>query len=146
MLPVAAAAGILAERWGRKPVLCIGFAALPIRGFLYTLSDDSWFIVAVQLLDGIGAGVFGVLWVTVVADLTQGSGNYNFALGAIGTAQGIGAALSHLTAGYVVNGWGYQTGFVVLAVIASTALVLLVQAMPETGWSHRTGDMRQAEA
>ncbi|SLM46863.1 conserved membrane protein of unknown function [Nitrospira japonica] len=146
MIPVAAAAGILAERWGRKPVLCIGFAALPIRGFLYTLSDDSWFIVVVQLLDGIGAGVLGVLWVTVVADLTQGSGNYNLALGAIATAQGIGAAFSHLTAGYVVNGWGYQTGFVVLAVIAGFALALLLRAMPETGWSHEMEDTRLAEA
>lgn len=132
MIPVAAAAGILAERWGRKPVLCIGFGVLPLRGLLYTLSDDSWFIVGVQLLDGIGAGIFGVLWVTVVADLTVGSGSYNFALGAIATAQGIGAALSHFAAGYVVDGWGYQAGFVVLAVIAGFALALLVWAMPET--------------
>ncbi len=132
MIPVAAVAGTLAERWGRKPVFLLGFAVLPVRGLLYTLSDDPLFIVTVQLLDGIGAGSFGVLWVTVVADLTKGTGRYNLALGAIATAQGIGAALSNLAAGYVVNGWGYHAGFIVLGSIAAIALFLFSYAMPET--------------
>ena len=106
MIPVAALAGSLADRWGRRPVFLIGFAVLPIRGWLYTLSDDPVYIVLVQLLDGIGAGIFGVLWVTVVADLTKGTGRYNLTLGAIATAQSIGAALSNLAAGYIVQRWG----------------------------------------
>ena len=71
---------VATDRWGRKPIFLIGFGIFPIRGFLYTLSDDPFFIVAVQLLDGIGAGIFGVLWITVVADLTKGTGRYNLTL------------------------------------------------------------------
>lgn len=138
MVPIAAIAGTWAQRWGRKPVFVIAFAALPIRGLLYTFSDNPLFIVAVQLLDGIGAGIFGVLWVTVVADLTTGTGRYNLALGAIATAQGIGTVLSNLATGYVVHGWGYQAGFVFLAVIAAFALLLFSWAMPETGPSKGT--------
>ncbi|BCA53924.1 MFS transporter [Nitrospira sp. KM1] len=133
MIPVAAAAGRLAGTWGRRPVFLIGFAVLPIRGLLYTLSDAPLYIVAVQLLDGIGAGIFGVLWVTVVADLMKGTGRYNFALGAIATAQSIGAALSNLAAGYVVGLWGYGAGFLMLATAAVVALLLFVWKMPETG-------------
>ena len=136
MVPVAALAGTWAQRWGRKPVFLIAFAALPIRGLLYTLGDDPLFIVAVQLLDGIGAGIFGVLWLTVVADLMAGTGRYNLALGAIATAQGIGTVLSNLAAGYVVQGWGYHAGFVFLAGVAALALCLFAWAMPETGPSH----------
>lgn len=132
MIPVAAFAGTHADRWGRKPIFLIGFGILPIRGCLYTFSDDPLFIVAVQLLDGIGAGIFGVLWVTVVADLTKGTGRYNLTLGAIATAQSIGAALSNLAAGYVVNAWGYHAGFLMLAGIAACALSLFYWAMPET--------------
>lgn len=132
MIPVAALAGAQADKWGRKPIFLIGFGVLPIRGCLYTLSDDHFFIIAVQLLDGIGAGIFGVLWVTVVADLTKGTGRYNLTLGAVATAQSIGAALSNVVAGYVVSGWGYNAGFLMLAGIAACALTMFYWAMPET--------------
>lgn len=132
MIPVAALAGTQADRWGRKPIFLLAFGVLPIRGCLYTLSDDPFFIVAVQLLDGIGAGIFGVLWVTVVADLTKGTGRYNLTLGAVATAQSIGAALSNVVAGYVVSGWGYNAGFLMLAGIAAGALTIFYWAMPET--------------
>jgi predicted MFS family arabinose efflux permease len=29
-----------AERWGRKPLLLAAFLILPVRGVLYTVSDD----------------------------------------------------------------------------------------------------------
>jgi MFS family permease len=111
MIPVVALAGTFADRWGRKPVFLIGFSAFSIRGCLYTFGDDPVYIVMVQLLDGIGAGIFGVLWVTVAADLTKGTGRYNMTLGAIATAQSIGAALSNLAAGYIVQVGGIKQGF-----------------------------------
>jgi MFS family permease len=73
MIPVALAASRLAASWGRKPVFLIGFAVLPIRGLLYCLSINPVYLVTVQLLDGIGAGIFGVVSILVVADLTKAS-------------------------------------------------------------------------
>ena len=52
-----------------------------------------------QALDGIGAGIFGVVSVIVIADLTRGTGRFNLAQGAIATATGIGAALSNALTG-----------------------------------------------
>jgi MFS family permease len=132
MVPVAFLTGRGAHQWGRKPLFLIGFAVLPIRGLLYTLSDHALFIVAVQLLDGIGAGIFGVLSVIVVADLTQGTGRYNLTLGAIATAQGIGASLSNLAAGYIVNSKGFNAGFLFLAAVAALAFVIYLLFVPET--------------
>jgi MFS family permease len=132
MVPVAALSGMAAERWGRKPVFLIGFAVLPIRGLLYTLSAKPSFVVAVQLLDGIGAGIFGVLAVLMVADLTKGTGRFNATQGAIATAQGCGAALSNVVAGYIVSAAGYGAAFLSLAGIAVIALILFCIAVPET--------------
>lgn len=50
------------RRVGAKADLLVGFAVLTARGFLYTLSDNSYWLVGVQLLDGIGAGIFGALF------------------------------------------------------------------------------------
>lgn len=83
MVPVALAASRLAASWGRKPVFLIGFAVLPIRGLLYCLSVNPFYLVAVQLLDGIGAGIFGVVSVLVVADLTRGTGRFNLTQGCL---------------------------------------------------------------
>ncbi len=138
MIPVAHLSGKFGSSWGRKPVFLIGFVILPIRGLLYTLSANPFFIVGVQLLDGIGAGIFGVLSVVVIADLTRETGRYNLVLGAIATAQSIGTSLSSLVSGYVVNIWGYNAGFVFLAAIAGLAFAIYCLLMPETKKLHES--------
>jgi len=52
-----------------------------------------FWLIGVQLLDGIGAGVFGALTPLVIADNMRGTGRYNLAQGAIATVHGIGAPL-----------------------------------------------------
>jgi MFS family permease len=132
MIPVALAASRLAASWGRKPVFLIGFAVLPIRGLLYCLSINPVYLVTVQLLDGIGAGIFGVVSVLVIADLTRGTGRFNLAQGALATATGVGAGLSNLIAGFVVKAAGFDAGFIMLAAIAAVGSVFFAVAMPET--------------
>jgi MFS family permease len=132
MLPIALFAGGRADRWGRKPILLIGFAILPVRAVLYTLSSDSGWLIAVQLLDGVGAGIFGVLTPLVVADLMRGTGRYNLALGVVATAHGIGASLSGFAAGLIVDNFGYTAAFLTSGGVAGIALTVLLLLMPET--------------
>jgi MFS family permease len=132
MVPVAWLVGAKADSWGRKPLLLAGFIILPLRGVLYVLSDNPYWLVGVQLLDGIGAGAFGALLPLVVKDLTQGTGRFNVSLGAISTVFGLGAALSNGLAGLVIREAGYSAAFLTLAAIAALAFVLLWLAVPET--------------
>lgn len=129
---LASWAGRTAGSWGRKPLLLIGFGVLPIRGVLYTLTTSSYLLIAIQVLDGIGAGIFGVVSVLVIADLTSGTGRFNLTLGAIATAVGIGAALSQTIAGTIVHHFNDRAGFLFLASVAGTAFALLWLFMPET--------------
>ncbi len=66
--------GRAAERWGRRPVLLLGFAALPLRGRLFALLQSPAPVVAIQALDGVSGAVFGVLLPLVVADITRRTG------------------------------------------------------------------------
>src|SRR5207302_909254 len=133
MLPMALLAGAKADAWGRKPIFLVAFAILPLRGALYTISDDRFRLVAVQLLDGVGAGIFGVLTPLVLADLMRGTGRYNVSQGAVATAQGIGASLSNTVAGLIVVSAGYNAAFLTLTAVALVALAIFLLAMPETG-------------
>ncbi|SFP82155.1 MFS transporter [Sphingomonas rubra] len=132
MVPVAIVVGRNTERWGTKPIFLVGFAFLAARGALYTVSNDPWWLVGVQALDGIGAGIFGALFPVVIADLTRGSGRFNVSQGAVATAQGLGAALSASLAGAIIVAAGYSASFLTLAAIAAIGFVLYLTAMPET--------------
>jgi MFS family permease len=133
MVPVAMLVGRKADMWGRKPIFAVALAVLAVRGALYPLSDNPYWLVSVQLLDGVGAGIFGALFPLVVADLTRGTGHFNASQGAIATAAGLGGALSAATAGFIVVAAGYNTAFLFLAAVAAAGLALFVAMMPETG-------------
>jgi hypothetical protein len=132
MVPAAAMVALRADTWGRKPLLMLGFMALVIRGMLCaTLRDPAW-MIPVQLLDGLAAGLLGALFPIVVADLTHGSGLFNAAQGAVGTLQDIGGVASGALAGTIIVAAGYDTAFLSLAGIALAGTMLLWVAMPET--------------
>nr|WP_235035214.1 MFS transporter [Roseomonas sp. 18066] len=132
MVPVALLAGAKADRWGRKPLFLAAFGVLALRGVLYVLSDSPYWLMAVQLLDGIGAGLFGALFPVVVADLTRGTGRFNVAQGAIATAQGLGAALSASLAGGLIVAAGFDAAFLTLGGIAAAGFFAYWLLMPET--------------
>ncbi len=132
MIPVALLTGWLCDRWGRKPVFAVGFAVLPLRIFLYSLATDPGALVALQALDGIGAGVYGVAVVAVCADLTRGKGRFNALSGLIATALSVGGVVGPLGSGFLVQHLGFNAAFYVFAGIAAVAAALFVVFMPET--------------
>lgn len=123
MVPVAIAAGWAANAWGCRPLFMIGFVVLPLRGLAYILSTNPIYLVAVQLLDGIGAGIYGVASVIEIVEITRGTGRFNLALGALATFAGLGAATSNLVVGFITQAAGYDAGFLFLAAVAVCGLV-----------------------
>ena len=142
MVPVAIVVGRNTDRWGTKPMFLVAFGFLALRGALYTVSSNPWWLVGVQALDGIGAGIFGALFPVVIADLTNGSGRFNVSQGAVATAQGLGAAGSATLAGAIIVWAGYSAGFLTLAAIAAVGFVLYWTSMPETRAGSSSGSPR----
>ena len=89
-------------------------------------------IIAVQLLDGLCAAVLGVLVPLSLADISRGTGRFNLAQGIVGSATGIGAAVSTAVAGYLAARFGTPLAFAGLALTAVCAFLTVLLAMPET--------------
>lgn len=140
MIPVTYICGLKVQ-YGRKWLLIIAFIVLPIRGVLYTLSTNAIYLVSIQVLDGVAAGIFGVVSILVVADIMGNSGRANFAQGVLATAAGLGASLSNLISGFIVDAAGFKTGFLCLSALAFCALILLWTTMPETIHKKKTLSM-----
>jgi MFS family permease len=132
MLPIAILVGRNADRWGRRPIFLVAFAVLPIRAALYPLSDNAFWLVGVQLLDGVGAGIYGALTPLVIADIMRGTGRYNLAQGAVATMMGVGASISALFAGEITDHFGYSVSFLALGAAAAIAFFVFFGFMPET--------------
>lgn len=131
---------------GRKPIFLLALGILPVRGVLFSIAAGPYAVVAIQLLDGVAAGIFGVISVLIASDLMRGTGRFNLAQGLTALAVGIGASLSNATAGFVVQWFGYATGFLYLAAIAGCALAFFALLMPETRASAAEAGLSAAAA
>ncbi|HEX4607860.1 MAG TPA: MFS transporter [Urbifossiella sp.] len=132
MVPVAVVAGRLCHRWGRKPVFAVGFIALPVRILLYSFTDNPWVLVALQVFDGIGAGIYGVVVAVVCADLTRKTGGFNALQGVLATALAVGGVLGPVAAGPLVQHLGFAAAFQTFAAVAAVGAGVFLWLMPET--------------
>jgi predicted MFS family arabinose efflux permease len=129
---MAPAAGRYAQTWGRRPLLLLGFAALPTRAMLLAATTNPEILIATQLLDGVTGTVLGVLTALITADVTRGTGRFNLAQGFVGLTSGVGASLSTALSGVIAGELGRTAGFLSIAGEATVALLLLWLLMPET--------------
>jgi MFS family permease len=132
MVPMAIFAGRYGDRWGRKPVLAIAFWILPLRILSYLLTSDPKVIVWLQCLDGIGAGIYGVVVISLAADLTRGRGRFNTLAGMFATAVAIGGVVGPLMSGFIVQHMGFKAAFFSFAGLAFAGAAVFTVLVPET--------------
>jgi MFS family permease len=124
--------GRLAQTHGRRLVLLIGFAAVPLRALLFATLPGAVPLMVYQALDGVSAAMFGVMLPLIAADCTKRTGYLNLAIGALGLAAGLGATFSTAVAGWIAERYGTSETFLFLAAVGTMAVLLLWVAMPET--------------
>lgn len=124
--------GAKAQTWGRRPLLLLGLATVPVRGLLLGTLVEPSLLIVVQILDGMCSAVIGVLMPLVASDATRNNGRFALAQGIFGTAMGIGASFSATVAGVMTDHLGSSTAFYGLAAIAVVALLVPLLLMPET--------------
>jgi MFS family permease len=136
MVPVSWLSGWSANRVGRKLPFAIAFGALALRAALFAVSPNPNFVVTVEILDGIGTGISGVITTLIVADLAKGSGRFNALGGMMQSALGVGAFLGNLLAGAAAKRLGFPPVFLALAAVALLGLIVFLVSMPETKPAH----------
>jgi MFS family permease len=124
--------GYHSEKFGRKPLLMIGFGIEALRGLVFAVDTSYPALVVGQGLGGVSAAAVTVLTVLMITDMTAGTGRFNLVQGFIGTVIAIAAAISTGASGFVFQRVGHLYGFVILSAGAVAATVLLWTALTET--------------
>ena len=132
MVPVSILAGRYGDRWGRKPVMAIAFWILPFRILSYTFVSDPKMVVWLQTLDGIGAGIYGVVVIALAADLTRGKGRFNTLAGLFATALATGGVAGPLLSGALVQHLGFKLTFYSFGALAVMGAAIFTLFVPET--------------
>ncbi len=132
MIGVAIISGKLADKWGRKRLFLIGFAALALRNALTVVSHNQYYLIGLQGLDGVAMAIYGVLLTLVTADLAKGTGRFNFLQGAVQSSMGLGGVLSNSLFGFIAKSMGFNASFWGLSIVAVLGGVLYQTKMPET--------------
>ncbi|PRH88940.1 MFS transporter [Labrys okinawensis] len=126
MIGMALMAPWLIGRFGLAAIFVVALAALPIRGAIAGTFSSFAFIFPVQILDGVGAGLIGIVTPIAAERILSGSGRFNVGLAAVMTVQGIGASLSNVIAGWLTDLGGYGLAYWVHGSVALVALALFV--------------------
>ena len=140
--------------YGRKTLFLIGFFSVPVRCLILYGMINMWegqiqdsvliqiAILSTQLLDGIGAGFFGTMYILVTSDISGGTGRFSLILGMTTAAMSIGGTVSGYLGEALAQDMGYKTAFFILAVMSSVPALVYLFLMPETLPDH----VKQAQA
>ncbi|EAK0491005.1 MFS transporter [Campylobacter upsaliensis] len=104
----------------------IALFGLIVRGGVAAHFDGILAMIIVQILDGVGAGIVGVILPLLVTMLMRGSGHINAAFACVMTFGGVGAALSGSLGGYIAQYFGYFYAYLTLAFVAAFGLSIWV--------------------
>lgn len=136
--------GDYSGKYGRKSIFLVGLFSVPVRCMLLfgliALRDQAnsasqilkFVILSTQILDGIGAGVFGTMYILVTSDISGGTGRFSMTLGLTTAAMSIGGTVSGYLGEALAQDLGYQEAFLILGLMSLVPALLYLFVMPET--------------
>jgi MFS family permease len=125
-------AGRLADRWGRKPLLVLGWTVMTLRLALIALATSASQVLVVQIFDGLSQALFAVAAAAWVTDRLADPRRVGEAQVLVGSALVLGSAIGPLLAGLVIEPCGYRGMFWTLAGVGALATGLVVFLVPES--------------
>ncbi len=124
MIPVAIFVSKRVDHIGYRRLIMTALLMMPLRAVIAAEFPETFFVIPVQILDGIAAGILGVAVPGYIVSLLRGSGHVNAGQSVVMLMQGVGASMSPAMTGLIVARYSYSIAFSALGCIALVALML----------------------
>jgi DHA1 family bicyclomycin/chloramphenicol resistance-like MFS transporter len=123
--------GPLSDKFGRKPILLIGFSIFLAATIASGLSTSIEMLTLARSLQGLGGACPQILSRAMVRDMYEGH-QAGRQLSIMSTIMGLAPILSPLGGGLLAIFFGWRAAFVVMFVIVSTLTLIAAVMLPET--------------
>jgi MFS family permease len=128
-LAVSFPAGLLSERFGRRPLMVAGLALLAASSFAAMTVGSVRLLVAALLFQGIGQATYVATAMAAIADLSAAERRVAD-MAAFQGASSIGIAVGPGIGGLAAATWGYGAPFLLQGILSAIAVVLLLSIVP----------------
>ncbi len=128
-------AGLIADAYGRKPLLIMALLGFIITSFLPILFPNITLLLLSRLLQGISLGFVAVVIRAVFSDILCTDQLVRMGTW-IGTMWGLGPVIGPVIGGYLTFYLGWQSCFEFLALITLIGLITVWGVVPETHHHH----------
>jgi MFS transporter, DHA1 family, multidrug resistance protein len=123
--------GPISDRVGRRPVLLVGLAAYTLAALACVLASSVGMLIAARVAQAIAAAAPIILARTIVRDVHSGvRAGRLFSL--MASITGLMPIVAPLLGGYFQARFGWQSSFIVMAILGAAAFVAVFYALPET--------------
>jgi MFS family permease len=128
-VPGLALAGILADRWGRRPLLMSGLIGQGLVYALYRLVAPTWGIVPLQMFRSLSFSSYETpaLLVATELGLRQRRGRY---AGLYHTVAALGGVVGASVGGFIVGAWDYATSFTIAGGLMIVVSLTVARKLP----------------
>jgi DHA1 family bicyclomycin/chloramphenicol resistance-like MFS transporter len=124
--------GPLSDRFGRRPVLLWGLSLYALSGAGCTFVTDARVLVALRLLQGLGACAGTVCARAIAQDLSKDRAGATFRQSVLTSVNSLAPVIAPLIGAAILATLGWRQLYGVLAVIGAALVALVAVRLPET--------------
>jgi EmrB/QacA subfamily drug resistance transporter len=125
-------AGFLADRFGRKRMLCTGYALFSIGALACSLAPTGGSLIAFRVLQALGGTALTPTSLSIVANLYPEPRERARAIGLWGVSSGLGTGLGPIVGGALTQWLGWRSVFAANAIAGVIALAIVLRVVPRS--------------
>ena len=136
-------AGFLADRFGRKRMLCTGYALFAGGALLCAIAPSGGWLIAFRVVQALGGTALTPTSLSIVANLYPGPASSVPGRSASGASRpGLGTGLGPIVGGSLTDWFGWRSVFAANAIVGAIALAIVLLARAELAQRGRPADRR----